>query len=85
MSCMASFADSLLFQNITKVQVTESRVFALSAFGKVYVIPAQAASQDVALVPLSAPWWGMGRLWGEETGVPRAEIVPAQKLVWDGR
>jgi alpha-tubulin suppressor-like RCC1 family protein len=34
------------FQNITKVQVTESRVFALSASGKVYVIPAAQGSQS---------------------------------------
>jgi len=72
-------------QNITKVQVTESRVFALSASGKVYVIPARAASQYLtpgAPTPSSAPWWGTGWLWGEEAGVRHAEIVPAQKLAW---
>lgn len=72
-------------KNITKVQVTESRVFALSASGKVYVVPARAARQDVALAQSSAPWWGTGWLWGEETGVRHAEIVPAQKLAWGER
>ena len=82
----ARFAESFFgFQNITKVQVTESRVFALSASGKVYVVPARAASQDVASAQSSAPWWGTGWLWGEETGVRHAEIVPAQKLAWGER
>jgi hypothetical protein len=68
------------------VQVTESRVFALSASGKVYVVPVRAASRDVAWVPSSAPWWGVGWLWGEEEkGVRHAEIVPAQKLAWGER
>ncbi|KAH9057096.1 RCC1/BLIP-II [Lactarius deliciosus] len=49
--------------NITKVQVTESRVFALSAEGKVYVVPALGASQSGAPpTPSSAPWWGTGWL-----------------------
>lgn len=75
-------------KNITKVQVTESRVFALSASGKVYAIPVRAASQDLAPgapTPSSAPWWGTGWLWGEEAGVRHAEILPAQKLAWGER
>ena len=79
------FADPF-FQNINKVQVTESRVFALSASGKVYVIPARVA--DVARAQsIDAPWWSTGWLWGEETGSQNnhAEIVPAQKLAWGER
>ncbi|KAI9457802.1 RCC1/BLIP-II [Lactarius psammicola] len=80
--------QTLRGKNITKVQVTESRVFALSASGKVYVIPARAASQGLtpgAPTPSSASWWGTGWLWGEEAGVRHAEIVPAQKLTWGER
>ncbi|KAH9039401.1 RCC1/BLIP-II [Lactarius hengduanensis] len=76
-------------KNITKVQVTESRVFALSAEGKVYVIPARGASQYLTSgappTPSSAPWWGTGWLWGEEAGARHAEVVPAQKLAWGER
>ncbi|KAI9433941.1 RCC1/BLIP-II [Lactarius indigo] len=73
-------------KNIAKVQVTESRVFALSAEGKVYVIPARATSQSLGPpTPSSAPWWGTGWLWGEEAGTRHAEIVPAQKFAWGER
>ena len=82
------FVCRSVFQNINKVQVTESRVFALSASGKVYVIPARVVSQDVARAQsIDAPWWSTGWLWGEETGSQNnhAEIVPAQKLAWGER
>jgi alpha-tubulin suppressor-like RCC1 family protein len=72
-------------QNITRVQVTESRVFALSASGKVYVISSEAARQKPsagALTPSGASWWGTGWFWGGETGVQHLEIEPAQQLTW---
>ena len=84
-SCIHLFVVDSDAQNITKVQVTESRVFALSASGKVYVIPARAASRELASAPSSASWWGTGWLWGEEAGVRHAEIVPAHKLAWGER
>ncbi|KAH9057653.1 RCC1/BLIP-II [Lactarius vividus] len=82
-------ALTLRGKNITKVQVTESRVFALSADGKVYVIPARGASQYLTSgappAPSSTSWWGTGWLWGGEAGARHAEIVPAQKLAWGER
>jgi hypothetical protein len=77
------------------VQVTESRVFALSDSGRVFVIPATqaaasasaSASAKQGLTPAassssSTSRWGSGWLWGDDAG---AEIVPAQKLAWGER
>lgn len=89
----------IVSQNITKVQVTESRVFALSDSGKVYVIPAQAAHAGVTgarqgLTPAgtsttpsssSTSRWGSGWLWGDGAGATHAEIAPSQKLAWGER
>ncbi|KAI0255373.1 regulator of chromosome condensation 1/beta-lactamase-inhibitor protein II [Lactifluus subvellereus] len=73
-------------KNITRVQVTESRVFALSASGKVYVISAQTPQQSAsAPTPSSTLWWGTGWLWGEKAGAQHSEIVPAQTLAWGER
>ena len=70
------------------MQVTESRVFALSASGRVYVISAQAPPG----VPMRSSTsimsrWGTGWLWGgdDQPGVQHFEIVPAQKLTWGER
>ncbi|KAI0003218.1 regulator of chromosome condensation 1/beta-lactamase-inhibitor protein II [Russula compacta] len=70
-------------KNITRVQVTESRVFALSASGSVYVIAAQAARHSPT--PGASSRWGTSWLWGDEAGVEHSEIVPAQKLAWGER
>jgi hypothetical protein len=81
------------------VQVTESRVFALSDSGRVYVIPAQSPSgarQSLTPTPAGTPTatssssstsrWGSGWLWGDDAGAAQyAEIVPAQKLAWGER
>lgn len=76
-------------QDIMKVQVTESRVFALSASGRVYIISAEACRQTLAPpgapTPSRAARWGAGWVWGDEGGVQHAEIVPAQKLAWGER
>jgi hypothetical protein len=71
-----------------RVQVTESRVFALSDSGRVYVLSAQAATTGQGLTQAggtptpSSSRWGSGWLWHDEAGVRHAEIVPAQKLAW---
>jgi hypothetical protein len=79
------------------VQVTASRVFALSGSGKVYVIPAQSAGASASagqgLTSAGTPTpsnssnsrWGSGWLWGDDAGAQHAEIVPAQKLAWGER
>ncbi|KAH9989777.1 regulator of chromosome condensation 1/beta-lactamase-inhibitor protein II [Russula vinacea] len=64
-------------KNIMRVQVTESRVFALSDSGRVYVSHSGRRHTDT-----SSSRWGSGWLWHDEAGVRHAEIVPAQKLAW---
>ncbi|GBE82398.1 regulator of chromosome condensation 1/beta-lactamase-inhibitor protein II [Sparassis latifolia] len=72
-------------KNIVHLQVTPSRVFALSASGRVYTLSSSAAMQDLPAgtpTPASTPWWGTGWLWGEEEEVDFAEVVPNEKLAW---
>ncbi|THH13845.1 hypothetical protein EW146_g6425 [Bondarzewia mesenterica] len=78
-------ALTLSGKNITRLQVTGSRVFALSASGKIYVLSAQAERQGLPSgvpSPSSSPWWGTGWLWGEDGNIDFAEIVPAHALAW---
>ncbi|KAI0336350.1 RCC1/BLIP-II [Cubamyces sp. BRFM 1775] len=70
-------------KNITQLQVTRSRVFALSASGRIYVLSSRQSEQALpagAQTPASTPWWGTGWLWGEEEEVDFAEITPNDKL-----
>lgn len=67
------------------VQVTESRVFALSASGSVYVIAAQSARQRQNPTPGASRWGTSWLVWGDEAGFEHSEIVPAQKLAWGER
>ncbi|KAI0637148.1 regulator of chromosome condensation 1/beta-lactamase-inhibitor protein II [Trametes polyzona] len=70
-------------QNITQLQLTRTRVFALSASGRIYVLSSRQADQALptgAQTPASTPWWGTGWLWGEEEEVDFAEITPKEKL-----
>lgn len=81
------------------MQVTGSRVFALSDSGRVYVIPAgqtasasASASAKQGLAPAGTPTFSSSStsrwLWGDDAGAAQAEyaeIVPAQKLAWGER
>ncbi|KAJ3541331.1 hypothetical protein NM688_g6101 [Phlebia brevispora] len=70
-------------KNITKLQATHDRVFALSASGRIYVLSANMAQQALpagAPTPASTPWWGTGWMWGEEEQIEFAEITPHEKL-----
>jgi len=67
------------------VQATPTRVFALSASGRVYVLSSSADQQTLSPgtpTPGSSPWWGTGWLWGEEGDVDFAEITPNERLSW---
>ncbi|TFY78019.1 hypothetical protein EWM64_g5994 [Hericium alpestre] len=71
--------------NIVGIQLTDSRVFALSASGNIYVLSSKEGKQKLpAGTPTlaSSPWWGTGWMWGEDVGVDFTEIVPANKLAW---
>ncbi|KAG1891351.1 regulator of chromosome condensation 1/beta-lactamase-inhibitor protein II [Suillus subluteus] len=73
--------------NIIQLQLTESRIYALSASGKIYVIAANAEQQK-APPPKSLPastmsWWGPGWIWGAQgNAIDFMEITPKQKLGW---
>ncbi|KZT03491.1 RCC1/BLIP-II [Laetiporus sulphureus 93-53] len=72
-------------KNITRVQVTPTRVFALSASGRIYVLSSSASEQSLAPgtpTPASSPWWGTGWYWGEEEDVDFVELLPNEKLGW---
>jgi hypothetical protein len=66
-------------QNIMQLQLSASKIFALSASGKVYVSSTTSAKQALAPgkpTPSSSPWWGTGWLWGEDANVDFAEVTP---------
>lgn len=70
-------------QNIVQLQLSPSRVYALSASGRIFVLSSRQADQTLASgaqTPASAPWWGTGWLWGEAEQVDFAEITANEKL-----
>ncbi|KAH7926621.1 RCC1/BLIP-II [Leucogyrophana mollusca] len=73
-------------KNIISLQLTDSRVFALSASGKVYVFAANSTAQKLPTAkptPSSTPWWGTGWVWGEEeAAIDFTEITPQHKFAW---
>ncbi|KAG1756442.1 regulator of chromosome condensation 1/beta-lactamase-inhibitor protein II [Suillus paluster] len=73
-------------KNIIRLQLTESRVYALSASGTIYVFAANAEQQKLPTAkptPASTSWWGPGWIWGEEGNtVDFTEILPKKKLAW---
>ncbi|CCL98952.1 uncharacterized protein FIBRA_00960 [Fibroporia radiculosa] len=88
-SCVESSSGkpmrTLRGMNIVRIQVTPSRVFALSASGRIYVLSSSAQQQTLppgTPTPTSSPWWGTGWLWGDEEGVDFAEVTPHEKLHW---
>ncbi|KZT74173.1 RCC1/BLIP-II protein [Daedalea quercina L-15889] len=72
-------------KNIIRLQLTPTRVYALSASGRIYVLSSSSEEQALSLgmpTPASSPWWGTGWLWGEEEDRDFAEVVPDAKLGW---
>ncbi|KAH9952201.1 RCC1/BLIP-II [Amylocystis lapponica] len=75
-------------KNITRLQLTRTHVFALSASGRIYALSSSAEKQVLSVgapTPASTPWWGTGWLWGEEEDVDFVEILPSEKLAWGER
>ncbi len=67
------------------MQLTEGKLYALSASGKVYVLASDAAAQFLPVgkpTPASTPWWSTGWMWGEEEEVDFAEVTPNCQLAW---
>ncbi|KAG0705053.1 regulator of chromosome condensation 1/beta-lactamase-inhibitor protein II [Suillus ampliporus] len=72
-------------KNIIRLQLTESRVYALSASGKIYVFAVNAEQQlpTAKPTPATTSWWGPGWIWGEEGNTTDfTEITPKKKLAW---
>ena len=63
--------------------MTPSRVFALSASGRIYTLSSEQSKQELPTggqTPASTPWWGTGWIWDEEQTVDFAEIKPDNHL-----
>ncbi|KAF9466301.1 regulator of chromosome condensation 1/beta-lactamase-inhibitor protein II [Collybia nuda] len=72
-------------KNITQLKLTEGRLYALSASGKVYALAADATSQELRTgspTPSSDSWWGTGWLWGEDESVDFVELTANEHLGW---
>ncbi|KIY51062.1 RCC1/BLIP-II protein [Fistulina hepatica ATCC 64428] len=65
-------------KNIVQLQSTASRVYALSASGKVYVI-SSAASKQALSEPAKSSWWGTSWLPQESQTIDFARITPHVK------
>ncbi|KAI6022723.1 regulator of chromosome condensation 1/beta-lactamase-inhibitor protein II [Pisolithus marmoratus] len=78
---------TLLGKNIVKVQVTESRVYALSASGKIYVFAANEEQQKPKgpSQHQKSSWWGFDWLWRDRANIELVELFPREKLQWRER
>ncbi|KAL4067689.1 regulator of chromosome condensation 1/beta-lactamase-inhibitor protein II [Scleroderma citrinum] len=70
-------------KDIVRLQLTESRVYALSSSGKVYAFVANEEQQKRLVGPTNSSWWGIGWLWGgDQTTIDFVELLPREKLNW---
>lgn len=69
-------------QNIIKVQLTDSRVYALSASGKIYVFAANEEQQKLPIPRTSStmPWGVSGWTGREQQTIDFVEVFPKEKL-----
>ncbi|KAL1680822.1 regulator of chromosome condensation 1/beta-lactamase-inhibitor protein II [Schizophyllum commune] len=72
-------AATLRGKNIVQLQLTESRLFALSSSGKIYVLPASADKQALPNSPARPSWLG-AQLWSDATTIDYEELAPKQAL-----
>ncbi|EMD38580.1 hypothetical protein CERSUDRAFT_113764 [Gelatoporia subvermispora B] len=76
-------ALTLRGKDIVRIQVTPTRVFALSKSGGIYVISSSASEQSWSKAEQKTPgtsWWGTGWFAGDNSDVDLLEIVPNEKL-----
>ncbi|KAF8968391.1 regulator of chromosome condensation 1/beta-lactamase-inhibitor protein II [Flammula alnicola] len=72
-------------KNIVQLQLTDDKLYALSASGKVYTLATDAMDQELSAgspTPSSDSWWGTGWLWGEDETVDFAELTASEPLGW---
>ncbi|KAF8631424.1 hypothetical protein AX17_005101 [Amanita inopinata Kibby_2008] len=75
-------------KNIKQIQLTESKVYALSESGKVYILSSISSNQHRRTGSLSSArnsWWGAEWIWGKGDSVDFVEVVPREKLAWNER
>ncbi|KAF8212424.1 regulator of chromosome condensation 1/beta-lactamase-inhibitor protein II [Mycena galopus ATCC 62051] len=64
-------------KNIVKLQLTPTRVFALSKCGRIYILDANASNQ--ALASPSRPWW---KFWSHPQTVDFVQLTPNSPFGW---
>ncbi|KAG6335847.1 hypothetical protein ID866_3237 [Astraeus odoratus] len=70
-------------KDIVKLQLTESRVYALSSSGKVYVFAANEEQQKRRSESTDSSWWGLCSLLGvSQSTIDFVELSPKEKLKW---
>ncbi|KAF9476343.1 RCC1/BLIP-II [Pholiota conissans] len=72
-------------KNIVQLQLTDDKLYALSASGRVYVLATNSLKQEYkpgAPTPSSDSWWGTGWFWGEDEAIDFAEVLPAEPFGW---
>ena len=80
----ASMFTACTLQNIIKVQLTDSRVYALSASGRIYVFAANEEQQKLRIPRTSSttPWGVFNWTGREQQTIDFVEIFPKEKLNW---
>ncbi|PFH52392.1 hypothetical protein AMATHDRAFT_140044 [Amanita thiersii Skay4041] len=75
--------QTLKGKNIKKIQLTESKLYALSHSGQLYVLSSVMSEQLLpeTPVPASSPWWRAQWFNGGSDSVDFAEVVPKEKLI----
>jgi hypothetical protein len=65
------------------LKLTEGRLYALSAYGKVYALATDAEKQNAPAKGFTRnSWWGVGWLLGKDETVDFVEITPKEALTW---
>ena len=71
-------------QNITGIQLTDTRVYALSKSGRIYVLSAESSRQSSklqrAFLPAISTWYRPSWLLGQDELVDFVEILPKEHL-----
>ncbi|KAK1232984.1 hypothetical protein PQX77_003898 [Marasmius sp. AFHP31] len=67
-------------KDIVQIQLSESRLYALSSSGKIYVLAA-SESQQIPALHTQSPWWKKAIGLGERPS-PFVEILPKDSFAW---
>lgn len=76
---------TLTGKNIVKLQLTDYKVYALSASGKVYVLAADALNQEIPSGSSGAKGSWSSWLLGKSKNIQYQELTPQQELGWGER